>query len=391
MQWFREKGVHLIIYLDDILIMAQEERLARLHLSWTMQLLQDLSFIINVEKSQLQPVQNIEFLGFRIDSIATLLKLPLTKRLAIKKELRKALSAHSISLRVLARLVGLLASSIRAIFPGPLHYRALQRLKILHLQKGLTYSELIVLSHEARTELQWWLNHMDAWNGRAIFTSVPEVVIESDASRWGCGARCGQRETGGRWSLEELQLHINCLELLAGSFAVKTLSPSKSKCCILLKMDNIPAVRYISKLGETRSRMLVEIAEDFWHFCLARQISVSAEYIPGKVNKVADWNSRHLRDPSDWHLHPRIFQFLNHLWGPSKIDLFAFHLNTHIPLFFSWRPDPNALCSDAFLQDWKGDVHFAFPLFPMIPRVLLQVIWQKAELILITPFWKAQS
>ncbi|KAJ1169505.1 hypothetical protein NDU88_001398, partial [Pleurodeles waltl] len=29
-----------------------------------------------------------------------------------------------------------------------------------------------------------WLSHMDAWNGRAIFPSSPDVVIESDASRW---------------------------------------------------------------------------------------------------------------------------------------------------------------------------------------------------------------
>ena len=103
--------------------------------------------------------------------------------------------------------------------------------------------------------------------------------------------------TGGRWSKEELKMHINCLELLAGS--VKTLSPLKANCCILLKMDNVSAVRYINKLGGTRSRLLAEIAKDFWHFCLQRRILLVAEYLPGTQNLVADWNSRFLIDASD--------------------------------------------------------------------------------------------
>lgn len=232
------------------------------------------------------PSQSMEFLGFQVDSVSAQLLLPLKKRIAIKKELRKALSVQTISLRTLARLVGLLASPIQVIFPGPLHYRALQRLKILHLRKGHSYTEQILIMLEARTEISWWLDHMDAWNGRAIFASVPEIVIESDASRWGWGARCWSVETGGRWSQEELKLHINCLELLAGSFALRTLSPHKGSYCLLLRMDNVSAVPYLNRLGGTRSRLLVEITKDFWHYCLQNHISVTAEYISGCTNVV---------------------------------------------------------------------------------------------------------
>ena len=175
--------------------------------------------------------------------------------------------------------------------------------------------------------------------------------MESDASRWGWGARCGSVSTGGRWSPEELELHINCLELLAGSFPIRSLSPEASNCCILLRMDNVSAVRYVNKLGGTKSRLLAEIAKDFWHFCLSQRISVVAEYLPGRKNRVADWHSRHRRDSSDWRLHPKVFRRLQRLWGPCLVDLFASRLNRQLLPFFSWRSDPQAAATDAFLQD----------------------------------------
>ncbi|KAJ1147263.1 hypothetical protein NDU88_000144 [Pleurodeles waltl] len=109
---------------------------------------------------------------------------------------------------------------------GPIHYRALQRLKI-HLREGFGYEDLVSLDHDSRIKLQWWLDHLDTWKGRAIFSTAPDLVLESDASRTGWGARCAQFSTGGLWSKEELSLHINCLEILAGSFAIQTFAKDK--------------------------------------------------------------------------------------------------------------------------------------------------------------------
>lgn len=72
---------------------------------------------------------------------------------------------------------------------------------------------------------------MHAWNGRAIFGSHPDLVIESDASGLGWGARCGEVSTGGKWSSAEQTLHINCLELMAGSFAVKCWTRESAELC----------------------------------------------------------------------------------------------------------------------------------------------------------------
>ncbi|XP_056429491.1 uncharacterized protein LOC130368972 [Hyla sarda] len=207
----------------------------------------------------------------------------------------------------------------------------------------------------------------------------------------GWGARCGSSSMGGKWSPEESQWHINCLELLAGFFAVKCFASHKSNCCILLRMDNISAVRYINHLGGTRSKMLADIAKDCWLFCLQKNIVLVAEYLPGVSNSVADWNSRYLRDSGDWTLHPSVFQLIWDLWGPLDLDLFASRLNRKLPCFSSWKPDPEALAMDAFLQTWPQGTLYAFPPFAMIPKVLWQAGSQGSTLVVVTPWWPTQS
>ncbi|KAM8975733.1 LOW QUALITY PROTEIN: uncharacterized protein RCH25_020573 [Pelodytes ibericus] len=382
MGFLRRKGVRLIIYLDDLLIMSQDFATLNTHLNWTMDLLQNLGFLINLEKSILTPSRTMEFLGFAINSPHGSLHLPKAKVKSIKKEIKKVLSLPLISLRHLARIIGHLSASIQAIFPGPLHYRVLQQLKIRSLRLGMTYDHSIPLDYGAREELSWWLTHMEAWNGRAIFGTVPDLVVESDASLLGWGAQCGTLSTGGCWSLQESNLHINCLELLAREFAVRSFARTSRNCSILLRLDNTAAVRYINHLGGTRSLALSHQATTFWTFCLAHNISVQAEHIPGLSNVDADWNSRHFTDSSDWRLHQSLFHRLELLWGPLYIDLFASRLNMQLQRFYSWRPDPEALATDAFLQQWPPNRHYAFPPFCLISRTLLHLRRSGTSLVL---------
>ncbi|XP_044128751.1 uncharacterized protein LOC122922247 [Bufo gargarizans] len=248
MAWLRSRGVRLVIYLDDILIMHQDRQSLLQHLQWTSDLLTSLGFLLNLGKSCLTPSRRMEFLGFTVDSVAESLSLPAEKLRTIRKELRHALSTPSLSLRHLARIIGLLASSIQAVFPAPLHYRALQRLKIAHLRAGASFADAVILDQEAQEELRWWLSNLEAWNGRAIFGFQPEFTVESDASLQGWGAHCEGISTGGRWSESETRFHINALELLAGSFAIRSFTKGIAHACIRLRMDNVSAVRYVNHL-----------------------------------------------------------------------------------------------------------------------------------------------
>ena len=49
------------------------------------------------------------------------------------------------------------------------------------------------LSWETRSDIEWWYQFTETWNGVSILRSqnqeLPDIVITSDASgRWGCGA-----------------------------------------------------------------------------------------------------------------------------------------------------------------------------------------------------------
>ena len=87
---------------------------------------------------------------------------------------------------------------------------------------------------------------MEAWNGKSLSSGTPELIIETDASRKGWGAYCMGVSTGGQWTESESQLHINCLELLAGTFAIKTFAKGKVQMKVCLLMDNMTATHYIN-------------------------------------------------------------------------------------------------------------------------------------------------
>ena len=70
------KGVRCVIYIDDILLMAQLEGVAWNQTALTLDLLETLGFLVNCPKFQLQPTQKIKFLGFQVDSKSGCLSLP---------------------------------------------------------------------------------------------------------------------------------------------------------------------------------------------------------------------------------------------------------------------------------------------------------------------------
>ena len=71
----RTMGLRLIIYIDDILLMAETQSTAREHTAGLVFLLE----IINHPKSLLTPTQEIDFLGFTINSVTMEIKLPSEK------------------------------------------------------------------------------------------------------------------------------------------------------------------------------------------------------------------------------------------------------------------------------------------------------------------------
>lgn len=387
----RELGMRLVVYIDDILLMAETKDKAREQADGLIFLLQCLGYTINIEKTVREPSQTIPFLGFTLDTRSMELSLPAEKIKKIRAESRRLLEAERITGRALSRLIGKMNAANQVIPPAPLFYRHLQMDLAAALRiSGQDYETVLSLSPESKEELDWWDTEMVKWNGKTVLSTEPDMVIESDASNLGWGASCQDTSTGGPWSEEESLWHINCLELLAATLALKTFAKSKRGLSVLLKTDSSTVVAYINNQGGTVSKNLVSLTRKLWMWCLERNIHIQAQHLPGVLNCIADSESRCMKDRSDWRLDNRSFTKINNRYGPLEVDLFASRLTNLCPRYFSWRPDPFAEAVDAFLQDWSTIRGFANPPWNLVPKVLGKVKAQEVDLVLVAPVWKAQ-
>ena len=106
-------------------------------------------------------------------------------------------------------------------------------------------------------------------------------------------------------------------------------------------------------------------------------MTLSAEYLPGMENCVADFESSTIQSSAEWQLRKDIFLILMREVHQCNVDLFATRLNHQLPQFVSWRPDPFALGTDAMRIPrigWRG---YAFPPFVLISRILRKVREEK--------------
>ena len=70
-------------------------------------------------------------------------------------------------------------------------------------------------------------------------------------------------------------------------------------------------------------------------------IEITATFIPSKVNRNADMQSRIYRNARvEWSLHESTMQLVKSNGWKYDIDLFASHLNKKHDRFVSWYSDP---------------------------------------------------
>ena len=270
-----------------------------------------------------------------------------------------------------------------------LHFRHLQirMIQALH-SSNQNFDVTITLDHDSLEELHWWVSNINSVNGSPIRPPAPTLFITTDACKTGWGAVCESQRTNGRWSDSEGTQHINVLELKAAFLALKAFLKNQSHKVVYLRMDKTTAVAHVNNKGGTHSPCLLTLTLELWHWCLERNIMISAQHVPGKLNTIADSESRVFNDSSKWKIDP---QSISPFLKGCKIDLFASRLPTQLPQHVSWRPDPEAVHADALTMDWAPFKGYAFPPFNLIPAVLNKVSQDKADIILVAPIWPAQS
>ena len=346
-----------------------------------------MGFIIKPSKSQLTPSQSITHVGFLWDSVSFTVKVLPEKVSSLKVLCSSALSGP-ISIRSLAKIIGVIDSFKFACPIAPLHYRSLQADLIHNYPFSDDWDAPIYLSSSATDDLKWWLDCNPSLPPSPLYSFSPSHQLETDASLKGWGAFSNSNSfTQGKWSQHESNLHINYLELLAVFLGIQSLFPGSSPISLLILCDNVSAVRYINHKGGTRSRSLCNLSLQLWDYCLSHNILLRAVYYRGSDNTRADSLSREFIDNHDYHLSKLWFSKLHSLLDVSlEIDLFASRLHHHLPTYSSLLPDPGASFIDAFSFHWPSCVYL-FPPIILLNRVINKFITDKCNLgLLIAPY-----
>ena len=125
--YLRKQGIRLVVYLDDILLIASSKQECIRHLNKAIILLTSLGFVINEGKSCLVPSQQIQFLGFMLDSRTMMLSVPDSKCESIVAKCKHLLKSDVVSIRQVSSTVGALVAVSQAVPSANMFCRHLQR------------------------------------------------------------------------------------------------------------------------------------------------------------------------------------------------------------------------------------------------------------------------
>lgn len=389
-QYLRAKGIRVVAYMDDLLIMANSRAQCLNHLRTTLQTLQRLGWFISPEKSAFAPSQTRDYLGFTLCTMDGQVSLQVqpAKKLSVLKEVKRLLRLAAkgpVPARRVARVAGLCLALARVVTPT----KVLLRNVYACLGKGRDWNRQVSLSQDAVQDLTWWAECLPSWSSTTIATATNVTYLETDASNTGWGAVLGTAEAAGQWGQHTATLHINAKEMLAVLRALLSFRKEIRDHTVIVRSDNMVTVSYINRMAG-RIPLLSRIARAIHNLCWASNTSITATHLPGLKNVAADRLSR-LTDNYDWGLSPQIFRAINQEWGPHSVDRFAAENNHLLPRFNArWRC-PTAEAVDAFSQHWGGgENNFINPPFRLLPQILRKIQLDKAQATIIAPIWPAQ-
>jgi hypothetical protein len=386
----RAKGHASVIYIDDTLLIGQTREECTSNVQETEDLLTKLGFFIHPTKSVKEPQQRLTFLGFVIDTVTMTVCLTEDKAQTLKFLCQKLRRKSRPTIRQVSQVIGKMVSSLPGVSYGKLYYRHLERQKIQALRDTCgNFDRKMSLHGLAFDELDWWSANITTCRA-PIRIPDPNLTLETDASNLGWGANLNGVSTGGPWAPSESIDFINVLELKAAFLGLQAFLKDHSDIHVRLLLDNTTAVAYVNNMGGCKSEACDDIARQIIFWCKQRGIWVSANYLPGICNTIADRESRVFHDGTEWMLDPSVLQDIFLRLGKCDIDLFASRLNKQLERYVSWRPDPNACFTDAFSVSWKDANFYMFPPFSIIHRVLRKILEDGTGGILIIPHWPAQ-
>ena len=377
-----KQDIRLHQYLDDWLIRASSQDEARKHTVKLLSLIQNLGFIVNLRKSELNPQQRFAFIGYHFLLDQGLVRPTNDRWNKIQISFNRISKKSVLSARTLMSTIGensKIGQDTHETFP-------MAPQDPLEIPNASEFSNSLDSENETTREMVATPPKCSKWRILTPERSRHSNLYRRIKRRLGRAlkSRLHRRHmVSGR-----KQLHINVLELKAVILALRHFSQQCNKKQVLVASDNTTVVAHINKQGRTHSPELCALMWRLLTWCNKNQITLRARHIPGSLNVIAEGLSRRNQiQHTEWSLAPQIFKKISLLWERPQIDLFATNLNTKLPTYVSPIPDQQAWAVDALNISWKNMISYTFPPTALLPRVVQKLLSQECRLILIAPGW----
>ena len=247
------KGIRIHQYLDDWLVRAGTHQVCLQHTRILIKMCQDLGWLVNLEKSELEPQQVFNFVSYQFDLRSGRVRPTLDRWQSLQGKIQTLLSLPACPDRQFMSLIGLLTATEKQVHLGRLHMRPIQ----WHLKNNWRVPEslekVIPLPRSLHPHLQWWLDESNVLQGQPLHPIRHALEIFTDASKEGWGAHLNEFTARGSWSVPESKLHINYLKLKAVLLALKEFQNLCTNQIVIVATDNTTVVAYINKEGGMKS------------------------------------------------------------------------------------------------------------------------------------------
>ena len=118
-------------------------------------------------------------------------------------------------------------------------------------------------NNQEKQEQEWWLENTEYIEKTIAFPSVDfEYFCDSSSYSW--GAHYDTYKICGAWNLKEKALHINCKELLAVYYTLRSFKTYFQSKHVKIFSDSHVGIRIINKMETTKSLICNDIVKNIW-------------------------------------------------------------------------------------------------------------------------------
>ena len=287
-----DKGVEAFMYLDDMIVVAPDQKTAIAHYAVARELLEELGLPEAADKAQ-PPAPAVTWLGIVIDARAGTLSVPRDKLRQVVQYATHFMNRRSISRKDLQSVLGRLLYIAKCIRPARLFVS-----RLLEQLRGAKRPH-ININASMRADLEWFKDFAESWNGVAVFPdSTPSREILVDACLTGIGGATTRSAYAKQIAPLDAPLK-NITEVEAANIAVALqtfVAEADRGRRITVFCDNMAAV-HVFQTGRGQNKAILEAARAAWMVQALFQISIEYRHIPGHLNTLADALSRaHISD-----------------------------------------------------------------------------------------------